>query len=500
MFEATNISKSFDGVPALSDVSWHIRPGEVHALLGENGAGKSTLIKVLAGVHRADTGTMRFEGADFKPKSPLDAFQHGISTVYQEVNLIPTLSVAENIFLGRRPTRAGFPSRRAMRQGAREALRPLGLDIDIDKELGAYPISIQQIVAVSRAMHAEARLLILDEPTSSLDNDEVRRLFSVIRTLRDRGMAIIFVSHFLDQVFAISDRMTVLRNGKVVASGATSEISRLELIAIMMGRSIGEVEGLLQRHESAPQPAQDTALLEVDGLARTGTMGPVNFNLRKGEIVGLAGLLGSGRTETARMLFGVDPATEGTLSFDGQLRTINSPRDAIQLGIAMNPEDRRTEGCFPDLTLRENLFIARQAKLGVLRRIPKAQLKTFTNEAMHSLQIVAVDSEQPMGQLSGGNQQKALLARWLLLHPKLFILDEPTRGIDVGSKAEVERLLARLRDEGMSLLFISSELEEVVRNVDRAVVLRDREQVGLLEGDEISEGAIMHLLADETDA
>lgn len=468
--------------------------------MGENGAGKSTLIKVLTGLYQPDAGELETNGVSFIPRSPKEAYEHGISAVYQEVNLIPSLSVAENIVLGRRPSRWGLLSRNAMRKRASTALAKLGVDIDIDQPLGTYSISIQQVVAIARAVDTNARVLILDEPTSSLDQEEVERLFTVMRGLRSEGMALVFISHFLEQVYAIADRMTILRNGKVVGEGLVDEIPRLKLISMMMGRSTEEVDTLLHQHIQTQEASSGPPVIELKNLARSRCVGPVNFELREGEVTGLAGLLGSGRTETARMLFGVDPATSGTIELDGKHFRIQHPRDAIGAGIALNPEDRKDEGCFPNLSLRENIIIALQARKGVLRRISDAEQTTLAQEAIETLQVVTSGIEQPIGQLSGGNQQKALLARWLILNPRLFILDEPTRGIDVGSKAEIEKLIARLCKEGMSLLLISSELEEVVRNSNKVVVLKDRKQLGILQDEGNSETAIMNLLASEEHA
>ena len=498
LLEMRGISKSFPGVQALEEVDFTVRRGEVHALMGENGAGKSTVIKVLTGVYSRDAGTVRFSGEPIDPHSPMDAEALGISTVYQEVNLIPHLSVAENICLGRQPTRLGTIRWRAISRRAQAAMARLGLTIDVSRQVSSYSIAIQQMVAIARALDVSAELLILDEPTSSLDENEVEELFSVVRRLREAGLGILFITHFLDQTYEISDRTTVLRNGKLVGEYETASLPRIELVARMIGTEPEQVAPT--RSPDAPE-AEDVeeAFVTVDGLGRRGSVAPIDLSVRRGEVVGLAGLLGSGRTETARLLFGIDKPDTGRILIDGRPAAIRSPRKAIRLGFAFTPEDRRAAGIISSLSVRENIILALQASRGAWRTLPRRQQREIADRFIRALDIRTPGCEQPVANLSGGNQQKVLLARWLATEPRFLILDEPTRGIDVGAKAEVERLVARLREEGMAILFISSELEEVVRSSQRVVVLRDRARVAELVGGQINEQAIMRTIARHED-
>ena len=492
LLEMRNISKSFGGVKALEDVSLTLRSGEIHALMGENGAGKSTLIKVLTGVHERDSGAIAFEGREISPKSPKEAEAHGISTVYQEVNLIPTLSVAENILLGRQPKKLSVIQWGAMRRQAARALERLDLKLDVTRELRSCSIALQQMVAIARALDVQAKLLVLDEPTSSLDEQECAALFAVMRRLRGEGLAILFVTHFLDQVYAVTDRITVLRNGGFVGEFETAQLPRLELIGKMLGREVKDEVRMTKdesKHSSLP------AFLEAKGLGRRGAMHPIDLHIAEGEVVGLAGLLGSGRTETARMIFGVDRPDSGEVRVQGKAVSLSSPREAIRRGLAFCSEDRKAEGIIPNLSVRENIILALQASRGPARLLPRAEQLQIADHYIRLLNIKTASAETPMRNLSGGNQQKVLLARWLALQPKLIILDEPTRGIDVGAKAEIEKLVASLREKGLALLFISSELEEVVRVSQRVVVLRDRRKVGELSGDEVNEQKVMNLIA-----
>jgi len=500
LLEMRGIWKGFPGVQALTAVNFTVRRGQIHALMGENGAGKSTLIKVLTGVYRRDAGEIRFDGAPADPHSPMDAEAMGISTVYQEVNLIRHLSVAENICLGRQPTRAGAIRWRAIRVRAAAALERLGLAIDVTQELASYSIAIQQMVAIARALDVDARLLILDEPTSSLDEKEVEELFGVMRRLRDEQLGIIFITHFLDQAFAISDRITVLRNGEFVGEYETAKLARIELVARMIGKDPEAVRAAGRLAPPAPGDEAAAAFIEVDALGRRGAVAPLSMTIRRSEVVGLAGLLGSGRTETARLLFGIDRPDTGRIRIDGKVVAIRSPRRAIAQGFAFTPEDRRAAGIIPTLSVRENIVLALQASRGAWRTLSRRKQVELAERFIVALDIKTPGVEQVVGNLSGGNQQKVLLARWLATEPRLLILDEPTRGIDVGAKAEIEKLIASLRSEGMGILFISSELEEVVRDSQRVVVLRDRAKVGELVGEQISEQAIMHMIARHDDA
>jgi monosaccharide-transporting ATPase len=495
LLEIIGLTKGFPGVKALDAVDFALQRGEIHALMGENGAGKSTLIKVLTGVFPRDAGDTRLEGHVIAPRSPREAESLGISTVYQEVNLIPHLSVAENICLGRQPTWFGVIRWGAIARRARAALARLDLSLDVSRQLSSYSIAIQQLVAIARALDISAKLLILDEPTSSLDRTEVEELFKKLRKLRDGGLGIIFITHFLDQVYEISDSITVLRNGCRVGCFATRDLPRINLVSHMIGKAVQQVEALGQKRASTASIRSDAPLLEARGLGRKGSLQPLDLDVRPGEVVGLAGLLGSGRTETARLLFGVDRPDQGTLRIGHQAVRFNSPRAAIRCGIALTPEDRKVAGIIPNLTVRENIVLALQASRGNWRRLPVAEQEKLTDRFIHALDIKTPNREQVIRNLSGGNQQKVLLARWLATEPRLFVLDEPTRGIDVGAKAEVEKLIQSLRQEGLGVLFISSELEEVVRQSQRVVVLRDRRKVDELTEGEISEEAIMHSIA-----
>ncbi len=498
LLEARGIQKSFPGVKALGGVDLTVRAGEIHALMGENGAGKSTLIKVLTGVYPRDAGTVTFLGAPVDPASPKDAEAAGISTVYQEVNLIPALSVAENIQLGRQPRSGPFIRWRALKKRAQEALDRLGLGaVDVARPVGSYSLAIQQMVAIARALDVEAtRLLILDEPTSSLDEAEVEQLFNVMRRLRAEGLGLVFVTHFLDQVYAVCDRITVLRNGAGAGEFPAADLPRIKLVETMLGRELkggGADEG---GAKSGVAAGDGEVFLRASGLTRRGSVGPVDLVLRRGEAHGLAGLLGSGRTETARLLFGADRLTGGSLAINGEPAPLRSPKQAIARGIGFSSEDRKREGIIPTLSVRENLILAMQASRGIFRRIPRAEQAELADRFITRLGIKTPSPEAAIQNLSGGNQQKVLLARWLCMNPELLILDEPTRGIDVGTKAEIEKLVAELCGTGMAVVFVSSELEEIVRTCARVTVLRDLKKVGELEGDAVAVDPIMHTIAE----
>ncbi|HVT83428.1 MAG TPA: sugar ABC transporter ATP-binding protein [Phycisphaerae bacterium] len=488
------ITKRFTGVLALSAVDFTLRAGEIHALMGENGAGKSTLIKVLTGVYPRDAGTVHLNGEPFRATSPMDAQRKGISTVYQEVNLIPELSVAENLFIAREPRRLGMINWSAIRAKSRIALERLGLDLDVTRPVRTYSIAIQQMVAIARAVDIQAKVLILDEPTSSLDEQEVEHLFEIMRKLAGEGMGIVFVTHFMEQVYKVSNRITVLRNGQLVGSYDTASLPRMELIARMMGRDVEQVKAINAGHR-ATAPAGTEEFLEARGLGRRGSVQPIDMTVKKGEVVGLAGLLGSGRTEFVRLLFGMDAADSGRLRVEGRDVRIRSPRAAIREGMGFCPEDRKITGIVPDLSVRENILLVLQTQRGWYRPIAVSQQRQIVEGLIRALNIKTADAETPIKYLSGGNQQKAILARWLASNPKLLILDEPTRGIDVGAKFEIAKYIEEMRQKGMSIVFISSELEEVARSCQRVVVLRDRKKVGELSGAAISEEGIMECIA-----
>lgn len=488
-----NLTKSFPGTKALDTVDFDLAAGEVHALLGENGAGKSTLIKCLTGAYHPDAGDIALDGAAIAPRSTSEAQELGIGTVYQEVNLLSNLTVAQNLCFGREPRRFGLIDNRAMRAEAARMLSGYGLDLDVGRDLGSYSVAIQQIVAIARAVELSGKVLILDEPTASLDAREVEMLFDVVRGLRDKGLGIVFVSHFLDQVFDLTDRVTVLRNGRKIVTERTADLNRVRLIEHMLGRALeDEVE---TRSRDADHKSMHPEMLKFENLGRRGVIEPFDLTVGKGEVVGMAGLLGSGRTESAELLFGIRHATSGTAKdTDGELK-LDNPRAAIAAGFGFAPEDRKTDGIVADLSIRENIALALQARRGWTRPISRSEQKRLADEYIRSLDIRTTDAEKAVGDLSGGNQQKVVLARWLAMNPRFLILDEPTRGIDVGAHAEILRLIHRLTDEGMSVLVISSELDELIAVSDRVIVVRDRRHIAELEGAEISTETIVHAIA-----
>lgn len=499
VLELSAIAIHFAGVQALGGVNLRLFAGEVHALMGQNGAGKSTLIKVLTGVHRADQGEMRLGGQRMEAASPLEAQCLGISTVYQEVNLCPNLSVAENIFAGRYPRRGASAAWAIdwarMHVDATALLARLNLNIDVTQTLGSYSVAVQQMVAIARGLSISARVLILDEPTSSLDDDEVERLFTVLRQLREQGMAILFVTHFLDQVYALCERITVLRNGQLVGEYLAADLGHSALIAAMVGREMVASPAPL----ASPQMdawAQPPEMLQVRGLARRGYVKPLDLTLHRGEVVGLGGLLGSGRTELARVLFGLDRSDAGEMTVQGKTVRIDSPVQAIRLGLGLCPEDRKAEGIIAELSVRENIALALQARQGLWPCLSRAQQAQLAQHYVKALGIKTADIETSIGQLSGGNQQKAVLARWLATKPCLLILDEPTRGIDIAAKQEIMNEILTLARAGMAVLFISSEMEEVVRVSDRIVVMREHAKVGELPGGS-SDHAVYAMIAGQ---
>ncbi len=476
--EMSGITIEFPGVKALSEVSLRLFPGEVHSLMGENGAGKSTLIKALTGVYAIDAGTISVHGSMVSFDGPAQAQTAGIATVYQEVNLVTNLTVAENIMLGREPRRLGMIDWRRMRRHAAKVLADLNLDIDPGSLLSGHSIAIQQLVAIGRAVDVNADVLVLDEPTSSLDVREVAELMEVIRRVRDRGVAILFVSHFLDQVYSISDRITVLRNGELVGEYLCRELPRLQLVSKMIGTDLAALEALEEgTRREATERREGGAFLVANGLGRKRSIEPYDLEVHPGEVLGLAGLLGSGRTELVRLLYGADRSDSGTTTVAGDEIKLRSPRSALNRKIAFASENRRAEGLIGDLTVRANIVLAMQAERGWTRAIPRRQQDEMARRYIKALDIRPTDPETLARNLSGGNQQKLLLARWLLTEPELLILDEPTRGIDVGAKAQIQKLVAGLSDKGMAVIFISAELEEVLRLSHRIGILRDRRKV-----------------------
>jgi galactofuranose transport system ATP-binding protein len=495
LLDVTGLTKSFLGQRVLDGVDLALRAGEIHALLGENGAGKSTLIKAVTGVVQRDAGIVRLDGAEITPRNSEEAVQAGIATVYQEVNLLPNLTVAENLFLGRQPTRFGLVRNGEMRRNAAALLRGFGLAIDVGAPLGEYSVAVQHLVAIARAVDMSARVLILDEPTASLDAHEVDILFGIMRQLAARGIGILFVTHFLDQVYAISDRITVLRNGRLVGERETSALPRLDLVHMMLGRELSEVTA---DREHRPIDDASAPYARFQHFGRRRYVAPFDLALRSGQVVALAGLLGSGRTETARLVFGVERADTGTVEVAGETVRIGSPRDAIRLGFGYCPEERKTEGIVAELSVRENIVLALQARRGWMKPLSRREQDEIAGHFIKLLDIRPADPERPIGLLSGGNQQKALLARWLATKPRLLILDEPTRGIDVGAHAEIIRLIRQLCADGLALLVISSEVEEVAIYADKVVVLRDRAHVTTLSGDAITVPAVLSTIAAET--
>lgn len=497
VLDLSGIHKSFPGVKALTDVSLRLYPGEVHALMGQNGAGKSTLIKVLTGLYQPDAGVIKLNGETIAPRRTEDAQQHGIRTVYQEVNLCTNLSVAENICAGRFPRKWGRIDWAAVNAEARRVLAQMDLDIDVTAPLSRYSLSVQQMVAIARALRISARVLILDEPTSSLDDAAVQRLFTVLRRLRDQGLAILFVTHFLDQTYALSDRITVMRNGETEGEYLASDLSRLALVNKMVGAPPDQQPTRLDSR--APQTG--APVLKAEGLGRRGALHPLDLELKRGEVLGLAGLLGSGRTEAARLLFGADAADAGQVTTEGRSGRWHSPREAIAAGMAFCSEDRKHEGAILDLSVRDNILLALQARTGLRLCMSHEQQQALADDYIKRLGIKTASADTPIGQLSGGNQQKALLARWLATEPVVLILDEPTRGIDVRAKEDLMdavRALAHKEDgTGMSILFISSELPEVLHCSDRVIVLRDRRAAGEYRRGELDERSVLEVIAAE---
>jgi ribose transport system ATP-binding protein len=489
------IDKRFAGIPALRAAELVVERGEIHALIGQNGAGKSTMIKILTGYYKRDSGEVLFDGRPVEFSSPQEAQRAGISTIYQEINLVPYRSVTENICLGREKRRFGLLDWPAMHAEARALLARFNIDIDVHRPLMAYPTAVQQMVAIARAIGFEAKLVIMDEPTSSLDEREVEVLFNVIRQLKAAGVSVIFVSHKLDELYAVCDRVTIMRDGRTVQVAPMAELSRLDLVTAMLGRELTQV--LHDEGHDAGEAAADsrTPVLKVRNLAVGRKVRDVSFEVRPGEIVGLAGLLGSGRTESVRAVFGADKPDSGTIGFAGTENTIAAPSDAIKAGMGFCSEDRKLEGIIPDMSVRENLTLALMPQLARRGIVDEARSREIVDRFIKRLGIRCAGPEQRIRELSGGNQQKVLLARWLCMNPKLLILDEPTRGIDVGAKAEILNLIRELAGQGLGVLMISSELEEVVEAASRIFVLRDGHTAAELKGDAVNEQTVMAAMA-----
>ena len=495
VLEMRGICKYFPGVRALQNVDFTLREGEIHALMGENGAGKSTLIKVLTGVHPKDGGEVHIKGVDGAAviRSPQDAQNAGISTVYQEITLCPNLTVAENMYIGR--TKGALANWKSMNAGAGKILESLGIPASPRQQLGSCSIAVQQMVAIARAVDMECKVLILDEPTSSLDEQEVQKLFGLMRDLRAKGVGIIFVTHFLEQVYEVCDRITVLRDGQLVGEYVIEDLPRVQLVSKMLGKELDDMADIKSEAGGGAVSAGGVPVLEAQGLCSSAGIKPFDFSIRKGEVNGFTGLLGSGRSECVRAIFGADHVTGGSVKVDGKAVKIKKPLDAMKQGVGYLPEDRKGDGIVGDLSVRENIILALQVMKGFFRPFSRAQAEAFADEYIKLLEIKTASADTPIKSLSGGNQQKCILARWLLTDPKYLILDEPTRGIDIGTKIEIQKLVLKLAAEGKSVTFISSEIDEMLRTCSRLVVMRDRKTVGELTGEDLTQSKIMATIA-----
>ena len=484
------ICKYFPNVKALENVDFTLRKGTIHALMGENGAGKSTLIKGLTGVYTMDAGEIRIDGVDdpIVIRSPQEAQSYGISTVYQEITPCPNLIVAENMFIGRSSKRSVDWKKMEKRSG--ELLERLGIPARPRQQLGSCSLAVQQMVAIARAVDTDCKVLILDEPTSSLDDKEVEMLFGLMRQLKESGVGIIFVTHFLEQVYAVSDQITVLRNGELVGEYDIRELPQVKLVEKMIGKDLEDLSSIKRQNTASG----GEVFYEAEGLSSAQAR-PFDFHIDKGEVNGFTGLLGSGRSESVRAIFGADPVTGGTVKVNGKKKKIAKPLDAMKQGIAYLPEDRKRDGIIADLSVRDNIILALQVIKGMNHPFSRAKAEAFADEYIKALDIKTASSDTPIKSLSGGNQQKVIVARWLLTHPQYLILDEPTRGIDVGTKTEIQKLVMKLAEEGMSITFISSEIEEMLRVCSRLIVMRDRNIVGELQGDELSQERVMRTIA-----
>ena len=494
VLEMRNISKSFPGVRALQNVDFTLCEGEIHALMGENGAGKSTLIKVLTGVYSKDSGEVYVKGHDnaVSIRSPQDAQNIGISTVYQEITLCPNLTVAENMYIGR--TKNIYQNWKKMNADADKILNSFGIPASATQQLGNYSIAIQQMVAIARAVDMDCKVLILDEPTSSLDENEVEKLFGLMRDLKKRGVGIIFVTHFLDQVYEVCDKITVLRDGQLVGEYEIETLPRIKLVAKMLGKDMDDTADIQSEVEIYDDKGAEP-VFEAEGLVSVAGIKPFDFYIRKGEVNGFTGLLGSGRSECVRAIFGADRVIGGKVKMHGKAVKINKPIQAMKNGIAYLPEDRKGDGIVGDLSVRENLVLALQVMKGFFKPFSKAQAYKFADEYIKLLDIKTASADTPITSLSGGNQQKVIVARWLLTNPEYLILDEPTRGIDVGTKVDIQKLVLKLASEGKSVTFISSETDEMLRTCSRLIVMRDRKVVGELTGEDLNQNKVMSTIA-----
>ncbi|MDR1753886.1 MAG: sugar ABC transporter ATP-binding protein [Eubacterium sp.] len=497
LLKMIGITKTFPGVVALDNVDFTLNKGEIHALMGENGAGKSTLIKVLTGVETFETGRILLNDSErsIVNRSPQEAQTRGISTVYQEINLCPNLSVAENLYLGRQPSKLGLVSWKEMNIHAQKVMDNFEIPVNVTVSLENYSVAIQQMVAIARAVDISAKILILDEPTSSLDEREVQKLFNIMRRLRNEGLGIIFVTHFLEQVYEVCDKITVLRNGGLVGEFEVERLPRVQLVSKMMGKEFDDLASIKNEEPLELSKEQETPLFSARQLGRVGHIKPFDLEIYPGEVIGFSGLLGSGRTELVRIIYGADSPDSGEMKYKGKKIYFKTPLDAMKKGFAFLPENRKEEGVIADLSVRENLIIALQAKKGAFKLISRKEQEKLADEYIKLLQIKTTGTEAPVKQLSGGNQQKVILGRWLMTNPELLILDEPTRGIDVGTKTEIQKLVLKLAFEGMCVIFISSEIEEMLRTVGRMGIMRDREKVKELSAAQLNQDAIMSAIA-----
>jgi monosaccharide-transporting ATPase len=495
LLKMEGISKYFPGVRALDNVDFTLRKGEIHALMGENGAGKSTLIKVVTGVYEKDAGRIDLNGRPIHFKSPQEAQNMGIGTVYQEIPLCPNLTVAENMFIGR--GQYAFVQWKQMNAKAAQLLDSLGIPASPTQELTSCSLAVQQMIAIARAVDMDCKILILDEPTSSLDEDEVKKLFELMRELKARGVGIIFITHFIEQVYKISDRITVLRNGELIGEYETSSLPQIELISKMMGKALDDA-AKIKKHKP-PKSDSSVPVFEAAALSSAAGVRPFNFTIQKGEVNGFAGLIGSGRSESARVIFAADKVTGGEIKMKGKRVKIKTPLHAMKQGIGYLPEDRKGDGIIDELSVRDNIILALQVMKGFFRPFSRKQAEAFADEYIQRLNIKTPTINTPIKSLSGGNQQKVILARWLLTHPEYLILDEPTRGIDVGTKVEIQKLVLKLAEDGMSLTFISSEIDEMLRTCSRLIVMKDRKIVGELSGMDATEHDVMHVIAQGGD-
>ncbi len=499
VLELHNIHKSFPGVRALQGVDFTLCEGEIHALMGENGAGKSTLIKVITGVYEKEEGEIFLKGNEgaVSIHSPQDAQNLGISTVYQEITLCPNLTVAENMFIGR--TKGSLTNWKKMNEESDKILQSLDIPAKANQQLATCSLAVQQMVAIARAVDMDCKVLILDEPTSSLDDSEVQKLFGLMRDLKSKGVGIIFVTHFLDQVYEVCDKITVLRDGKLVGEYRISDLPRVQLVSKMLGKELDDLSDIKGESEGYKIDNASAPVFEAEQLQSDAGIKPFDFYIRKGEVNGFTGLLGSGRSECVRAIFGADRVIGGKVKKNGKEVKITKPLDAMKAGIAYLPEDRKVDGIVGDLSVRENIILAAQVLRGFMKPFSKAQTYKFAEEYIKLLDIKTASADTPIKSLSGGNQQKVIVARWLLMHPEYLILDEPTRGIDVGTKVDIQKLALKLASEGMSITFISSETDEMLRTCSRLIVMRDRKVVGELKGDDLTQSGIMKTIAGNTE-